>query len=371
MSIQLKRIKFEFEPLIKEMLDKIVDTIWASSDSIFLDPEIGGGQIVAAIEQKLRSYGHSDENIAKRVYGISSNKYIIDVAVRRHALVGTYVVGDFLEGTLNDMKFDVVVGNPPYDGGSNTHQRFFNLGVELLYDGGWLCFIQPAIPYFIEGTAPNIAMREYITFYVTDVELKDPNVFKNAGIGTDLAVTLLHKIIGNGNIRTVTYSNGISFENVDIIDMTMTGIDLNIGRSIKRKLEEYGKIHGTLFDRFYSGKVRPDVFYIQKVRGGTGRRDQHTFISADPAYHHTGAEHGIILLPNESIDSLVSYLKTYIARYALSLNKTSFNLRRVQVANVPLVKFDQEWSDDKLQELLSITDEEYAEIRRVIPEYYE
>ncbi len=65
----LSRLKFAIAPLVKEILDNLPDSIWTSSSTTFLDPAMGGGQFLVEIERRLRVAGHSDENIANRVFG--------------------------------------------------------------------------------------------------------------------------------------------------------------------------------------------------------------------------------------------------------------------------------------------------------------
>ena len=68
----LGRLKFEINPLIEEMLGKIPEEMFTSSDTTFADLQMGGGQFMVAIIDKLRSYGHSDENISQRVFIIAN-----------------------------------------------------------------------------------------------------------------------------------------------------------------------------------------------------------------------------------------------------------------------------------------------------------
>ena len=112
----LSRMKFEIEPLVIEVLDQLPESVWSSKTSTFFDPAIGGGQFVRAIEQRLRSRGHSDANIRGRVFGFEESNLHIRFAVNKYNLVGQYVrkpYEKFFEWD-NTMKFDVVVGNPPY-----------------------------------------------------------------------------------------------------------------------------------------------------------------------------------------------------------------------------------------------------------------
>lgn len=149
----IKRLKFNLEDLVNEMLDKLPQEVFKSDSTTFLDPEMGGGQFVAAVEERLRKYGHSDVNISKRVFGLTGNRIRLNYIMNEYSLVGTYCIGDFLTKEYNDMKFDVVIGNPPYqdsdnagmrkDKAKNLWSKFIQKGHGLLKADGILGIICP------------------------------------------------------------------------------------------------------------------------------------------------------------------------------------------------------------------------------------
>ena len=73
----------------------------------------------------------------------------------------------------------------------------------------------------------------------------------------------------------------------------------------------------------------------------------------------------------EERDSLLSYLKTKYARFALALNKsgTRNNVSRY-IKNIPLPPLDRQWSDSTIVEHYNLTQDEWESIDSFIPDYY-
>lgn len=150
----LSRMKFEVEHLVTEILDQLPDAVWTSSTATFFDPAIGGGQFVKQIEDRLKAHGHSVSNIQSRVFGLEESNLHIKFAVNKHKLIGQYVrkpYDKYLE--MDDsMKFDVVLGNPPYQdpSGQNTlYPKFYAKAVNLVKKDGYVAMITP--PAIIPG----------------------------------------------------------------------------------------------------------------------------------------------------------------------------------------------------------------------------
>ena len=171
----LSRMKFEIDLLVSEMLNQLPESVWTSKSTTFFDPAIGGGQFVRAIERRLRAYGHSDENIHKRVFGFEESNLHIRFAVNKHKLVGQYVrkpYEKFFE-LNNTMKFDIVIGNPPYQNKEENADgalwlRFVNKGMEHLNQGGKLMFITPTSWV---GKQSNTKKADWSPFTDNHVEL--------------------------------------------------------------------------------------------------------------------------------------------------------------------------------------------------------
>jgi len=184
----LSRMKFETEGLVTEMLDQLPQSVWTSATTTFLDPAIGGGQFVREIESRLREAGHSDANIASRVFGFEESMLHIRFAVNKYKLLGFYtkkLYEDFFSmGTA--MKFDVIVGNPPYnDNNQGFWKEFAIKSMQLVKSDGYVGLVTPNS--WANGSHLNkpknifnSIFQKYQTLVIsTDVNSHFPKIGKN------------------------------------------------------------------------------------------------------------------------------------------------------------------------------------------------
>jgi 16S rRNA G966 N2-methylase RsmD len=173
--------------LVKEMLDKIPEDVWKNPKSIFLDPCMGKGTFLIEIVNRLTYiYGYTEENAKSRVYGYDIRVKYINYLQRRGFVNLRHK--DFLSEIIK-MKFDVIVGNPPYNdnggikkGGKNLYSKFISLSLKLLKDDGYFSFVTNA--GFLKSTTGdrNEILNEFLSnnlIYLNVHECK--KWFKNVG----------------------------------------------------------------------------------------------------------------------------------------------------------------------------------------------
>lgn len=192
----LGRLKFDLTELANEMLDNIPEEYFSSSTTTFLDPAMAGGQFIKAVVDRLRKYGHTDENITSRVYGYETNKMRVNFAAKQCNNVGTLVAKDFL-GEDMSKKFDVVIGNPPYDGiykglGS-PWPKFSAKAIELTKENGYVAFITP-----LSWMSPSSELFDlFKTYELQRADITVGKYFKN--VGSTFSFWCLKKTINKTN----------------------------------------------------------------------------------------------------------------------------------------------------------------------------
>lgn len=144
----LGRLKFEIDDLVNEMLDEYPED--HIINGIVLDPAIGGGQFVKEVERRKRAAGKSDAEIRATVFGFEENVLRRDYAVNKHKLIGNYQALNYLDKDFKDMKFNTIIGNPPFQDGTKEggQNKIYNIickkSLDLLAPDGIISFVTPA-----------------------------------------------------------------------------------------------------------------------------------------------------------------------------------------------------------------------------------
>ncbi len=377
----------KYDELATMMVDQIPEKQFKSKTSTFFDPSMGRGQIIAKIEQKLKDYGHSISNISKRVYGYEVGKFEMIVAVKDKGLVGNYEYGDNVFEV--EKKFDNVITNPPYDGTIQLHQQFANMAIETWCkpNGNVVC-IAPATPYLNQKVSDSqkkkrkheAKMIENVLKYKTNVQIVDPSIFQGAEVANDLAITHVNKVDNTSNkLNSIIYKDGSEYKNVDVADVSMTGIDPDVFSKIKNKYETYVNKHGSLEDVIYLKDKVPasKLAGIPKIRGHMGNIDFYTYMPVnvkDSEYYTTNIsqkhDFGVKVQNNKQLPNVYSYLTTYVARFGLALTKISLTHHRKESRRVPLVDFNKKWTDEVLMKELGLTQKEMKLMIKVVGDYH-
>jgi hypothetical protein len=275
-------------------------------------------------------------------------------------------------------KFDVVIGNPPYNGRRALHQQFFVKGFSLLEDEGRIAFIQPATMYFNKKDnrrkLPETEMLDIVRDHAKEIIIKNENVFSGAAVATKLAVTIATKNKSNG--YTIQYENG-SIENCDeygIEGINQLQIPSAIFISMKDKVEALCRKNGSFQDVVWTSDT--DKASFAKIRGHVGGDpDFYTLIPRkqnrpSETFNCGDHEFGIPLTNPDDLENFYSYCELFFTRFCLSILKFNTNTHMGELASIPLMNFSTSISDTEMFKLVGFTSEEVEWVYKTIPSYY-
>ena len=174
--------------LVKEMLDKLPQEIWSDKTKRWLDPCCGRGVflyeivecLVKGLEEEIPDYeARLNHILTNQIYGVDIDPVMCLVTEKLLRSFSDTYQGNLnvyntnsLEKDWDDMKFDVVVGNPPYNGekrgsgkaggGNAIWQKFVESAYSSLIENGRLLLIHPST--WREGYRKKLAKAQKILF---------------------------------------------------------------------------------------------------------------------------------------------------------------------------------------------------------------
>jgi len=140
------------EALVDELVAALPEELFTSSTTTFCDPAMGKGDYLVGVAKRLLKYGHMRDNILSRLYGFETSQLYINACENMTPLKGANLTvmryDDVLAGGIT-MKFDCIVGNPPFqdsnriDNANKLWPRFVKKSWELIADKGVMALITP------------------------------------------------------------------------------------------------------------------------------------------------------------------------------------------------------------------------------------
>lgn len=239
----ISRIKFEIKDLFKEIYnERLPKDIFISDNKTFADIQAAGLQAIIPIVDKLRENGRSDDYIRSHVFVFMENDVYLNYVQAKYPNLP--VTFDIYKKEIN-MKFDVLVGNDPYQeqvGPNNTEplwNKFFFKRMSLLKKDGYLSLIHPSGWRNITGRFKDVQkmiLSKKVLFLSIHNEKDGMNTF---GAETRYDYYVLQNSENNGNETTVRFQDG-EIKNITLDEMEFIpngGIEL-LNKLIAKKDEK-------------------------------------------------------------------------------------------------------------------------------------
>lgn len=399
--------------LVEEMLDTLPKEVWSNPNLKWLDPANGVGTFPSVIVKRLMDglkdiipdscdrYQHIVENMLYVCEIQTKNMFLYHCAfdINDTYKLNTYY-GSFLsEGFDNHMKdiwdidkFDIVIGNPPYQESIIGNKRS-----------------KPLYNLFVDKILP-ITKKSVLII---------PSRWMYGGFGLD---SFRDKMFNSRNIVSINHTNDASIffgDKVDVVggvsyylfdnnynDLpTYNGVKTNLGEYDLYVEEQYRSLLGKVISdnnlsnicksqSFYGfpgneslytkDKKNNDIkVYVSKAKGFEMWVNK-TLICEDklngykvftPSANGNNPKFGnkilgkpnevasksyMVLLVNSESEgnSLISYMNTKFCNFFLSLRKTTQNMKPDTLRWIPLVPFDREWTDNELYRYFNLNQDE-------------
>ena len=215
-------------PLVGNMLDTLPKEVWSNKDLKWFDPCAGVGTFQSIIVQRLmkglktqipnpkKRYKHIVEEMiyvcelqAKNLFAFH---YVFDKPdiYDLNNFYGSFLTDEFNENMKNEWnieKFDIIVGNPPYNtssqgsnGARDLWDKFVFKGHELLIENGFLLYVHPSKWRSPENKIFELFKENNLIYLEIH---SDKDGVKTFGAVTRYDFYLLQKSCYNGNTNVI------------------------------------------------------------------------------------------------------------------------------------------------------------------------
>ena len=423
--------------LINDMLDCLPSEVWSNKDLKWLDPCNGVGTFPAVVVTRLME-GLKDAipNDCERYEHIVNNMiYVCEIQAKNMFLfhcsfdrkneykLNTYF-GSFLTDEFNEHmtnvwgvdKFDIVVGNPPYNEAFSNSGNAKDLFDKFIFKSLNICnkllFVTPT-RWFSKHSL--VKLRNTL---LGNNKLKlikqyhnSKDVFENTEITGGVSYFLYDNDY-NSNLVNFNGENINLSKQVETFGMVLYNQEMNLVKNIidklpKERLSKIFKSKGYFGVKTNGTQMTGNIIcYFSNQRGvkmnmetkngryysyvndytdnGNVINDWKVITSSAYGANPNGLGEINLINPNEICSesfiffnfktkkestNFISYLNTKFVKFLISIKKNKQDVTSIVFELVPQVPLDREWTDEQVYKYFKLTQEEINFIDSQIPKY--
>lgn len=399
-------IRTPFE-LIEEILDKLPQEIWSNPNIKILDPACGRGAFLVAAKARFLAAGLDEKHVVENMlYGVDIDQRDVDVAnlvVNRENMYSTNIIcDDSLTRDWSAMpKFDVVIGNPPYQTNNEELRSKKRTGTKPL----WFSFVEQASSLtkeegYIAFVTPTTWMQHYsnIHKYIANKKMIACKGFVRSPFGYSVGTTVSYWVVKNkpSDTRCVvmdTDEGTSSYVNFDsIIPAKFENFTIKneiLSKTVNSNHNRFNFIapmsyHATSHKEKLRETKTPEFKYpvyvtTSRVMWTNIQHELHsqwkvivpkqgTVSKAFVNYDMVTSERGVCYLVNNEQEGIVllSYLNSKLVRFMIESIRHNVNIATAFWRLLPAVDLSRSWTDEELYEHFNLTEEEIELIENTI-----
>lgn len=380
--------------LVSEMCDHIHNLI-NNKNAKYLDPSCGRGTFLVKLYELQFTKTYSDitsidernKKVIDTLYGCEINPYYYKVAIESLKQIQKYFgVTKILNPNIyncnylnnkivNDMKFDVVIGNPPYQDSSKESQNS-GLWMDFIYKAVHLSkkyvqFVSP-ISWMSGSTTQKSELLPIFTKNLIYLNLDTPKYF--TGVGS----TFCDYILDLDSSNTTQVKQNEIIEKLDIknklfLPKILNGKTLSI---INRVFENKNKIGFSTKQRVTPNGI--GQYEILHTNGNIVKNEIDSKNSGvfkivvnksgylNPITTTLGTSQNVYWAPitSEESESIINFLNSKLINIITQkLCKYSGFNSDIVMQNLPKLDFTKKYSDEELYEYFELSEEEKNYIR--------
>ncbi len=376
--------------LVKEMLNTLPKEVWSNPNLKWLDPANGTGPYPVMVIYKLmvglkewelddeKRYKHIVENMIYVCEIQPKNMFLYMCAIdpfdkyKLNVYTGSFLEKEFdyhMKSVWNIDKFDIVICNPPYKRKMNlkflNKSCIFSNKSVFVHPASWLIDEKNSNSDFVNSKREHSKTLESVIIFngnpIFGIELYVPCCITYTNKEKkDSLIKVLDKInnieIIYNDINQINKFSNLK-EYSSIIDKT---------KSNKKLSDIYNKINGSYFINM--SRIRGHVYLNSNYMY---QNDFYTTVTKDTIVEQSITKSVYFSFEKElQAINFLKYLKTKFCRFQLSICKNSADLNKIDFSSIPIMDFNNEYTDDLLFNIFKLSLDEIQFIDKNIPEYY-